>query len=450
MSQTLPNSIETEQAMLSSMLAYPNSVQIASELALHPDHFYSEANKRLFKVMMDMYEEGKPIDSASVLARLKDLNLTQAIGGANYILELTESSVSSANTRYYIGVIQDKAYVRNLIITAQKIAADGYDSSVDIDDVMDQAEKDLLNVTRTRRAAEFKNANEVVTSVLENIQTMSQTHTSITGTPTGFRRMDGLTNGFQNGDLIILAARPSVGKTAFACNVALNAAQISKKAVAMFSLEMPAEHLITRMLSAKSRLTGSALRTGQIRNNNEWNALNEAAADLKETKIYIDDSATIRVSEIFSKCRKLQTEHPLGLIIIDYIQLISSGTRSSDNRQQEVSEISRNLKALARELKVPVIALSQLSRSVESRSDKRPQLSDLRESGAIEQDADIVLFLYRQAYYERDEDRPETEKIEVLIAKHRNGPIGQVDLAFESAINAFYNYSETSPKGENA
>ncbi len=450
MSQTLPHSIETEQAMLSSMLAYPNSVQVASELALHPDHFYSEANKRLFKVMMDMYEEGKPIDSASVLARLKDLNLTQAIGGASYILELSESSVSSANTRYYVGVIQDKAYVRNLIITAQKIAADGYDGSVDIDDVMDQAEKDLLNVTRTRRAAEFKNSREVVTNVLENIQTMSQTHTSITGTPTGFRRMDGLTNGFQNGDLIILAARPSVGKTAFACNVALNAAQISKKAVAMFSLEMPAEHLITRMLSAKSRLTGSALRTGQIRNNNEWNALNEAAADLKETKIYIDDSATIRVSEIFSKCRKLQTEHPLGLIIIDYIQLISSGAKSSDNRQQEVSEISRNLKALARELKVPVIALSQLSRSVESRSDKRPQLSDLRESGAIEQDADIVLFLYRQAYYERDEDRPETEKIEVLIAKHRNGPIGQVDLAFESAINAFYNYSETNQRGENA
>lgn len=449
MSNQLPHSLETEQAMLSSMLAYPNSVQIASELALHPDHFYSEANKRLFKVMMDMYDEGKPIDSASVLARLKDLSLTQAIGGASYILELSEVSVSSANTRYYVGVIQDKSYVRNLILTAQKIAADGYDGSVDIDDVMDQAEKDLLNVTRTRRAAEFRVANEVVSSVLENIQTMSQTHTNITGTPTGFRRMDSLTNGFQNGDLIILAARPSVGKTAFACNVALNAAQISKKAVAMFSLEMPAEHLITRMLSAKSRLSGSALRTGQIRNNNEWNALNEAAADLKQTKIYIDDSATIRVSEIFSKCRKLQTEHPLGLIIIDYIQLISSGNKSSDNRQQEVSEISRNLKALARELKVPVIALSQLSRSVESRSDKRPQLSDLRESGAIEQDADIVLFLYRQAYYERDEDRPETEKIEVLIAKHRNGPIGQVDLAFESAINAFYNYSETNPKNEN-
>lgn len=450
MNQILPHSIETEQAILSSMLAYPSSVQVASELALHPDHFYSEANKRLFKVMMDMYEEGKPIDTASLIARLKDLNLTQTIGGASYILELSESSVSSANTKYYVGVIQDKAYVRNLILTAQKIAADGYDLSVDIDDVMDQAEKDLLNVTRTRRAAEFRVANEVVTEVLDNIQNMSSSHTSITGTPTGYRRLDGLTNGFQNGDLIVLAARPSVGKTAFACNVALNAAQISKKAVAMFSLEMPAEHLITRMLSAKSRLTGSALRTGQIRNNNEWNALNEAAADLKQTKIYIDDSATVRVSEIFSKCRKLQTEHPLGLIIIDYIQLISSGKNNSDNRQQEVSEISRNLKALARELKVPVIALSQLSRSVESRSDKRPQLSDLRESGAIEQDADIVLFLYRQAYYERDEDRPETEKIEVLIAKHRNGPIGQVDLAFESAINAFYNYSETNPKGENA
>lgn len=443
MMQTLPHSVETEQALLSSMLAYPSSVQQASELALHPEHFYVEANKRLYKVMMDLYEEGKPIDAASVISKLKDLNLIASVGGASYVLELTESLVSSANTKYYVGLIQDKAYVRNLILTAQKIAADGYDASTDIDDVMDSAEKSLLNVTRTRRSAEFRNAKEVVGEVMDNIQKMSTTHSNITGTATGFRALDRLTNGFQRGDLIILAARPSVGKTAFALNVALNAAQISKQAVVLFSLEMPAEQLITRMLSAKSRISGSTLRTGQIHTNNEWNALNEAAADLKQTKIFIDDSATVRVAEIFSKCRKLQTEHQLGLIVIDYIQLITSSSKGgSDNRQQEVSEISRSLKALARELSVPVIALSQLSRSVEQRADKRPQLSDLRESGAIEQDADLVLFLYRQAYYDRDEDRPETEKTEVLISKHRNGPIGQVDLAFESNINAFYNFSE--------
>lgn len=448
MNQVLPHSIETEQALLSSMLAYPSSVQITAELALHPEHFYAEAHKRLFQVMMGMYEEGKPIDPASVIARLNDLQLLSSVGGAAFILELSDSSVSSANTKYYVGGIQDKAYLRNLILTAQQIAQDTYDTSVDIDDVMDNAEKQLLNVTRTRRTSEFKSAQEVVGGVLENIQKMSGSHSNVTGTPTGYRALDKITNGFQRGDLIILAARPSMGKTAFALNIALNAAQISKQAVALFSLEMPAEQLITRMLSVKSRISGSTLRTGQINTNNEWNALNEAAADLKLAKIYIDDSPTIRVAEIFSKCRKLQTEHQLGLIVIDYIQLISSaGKSNSDNRQQEVSEISRGLKALARELNVPVIALSQLSRSVEQRADKKPQLSDLRESGALEQDADLVIFLYRQAYYDRDEDRPSTEKTEVLISKHRNGPIGQVDLAFESNINAFYNFSESGPKG---
>lgn len=443
MNQTLPHSLETEQALLSSMLAYPSSVQVASELALHPDHFYAEAHKRLFKVMMEMYEEGKPIDAASLVARLKDFQQLASVGGAAFIMDLSESSVSSANTKYYIGVIQDKAYLRNLILTAQKIAAETYDTSLELDDVMDQAEKELLNVTRTRRTAEFKNSKEVVGTVLENIQKMSTSHSSITGTPTGYRGLDRLTNGFQKGDLIILAARPSMGKTAFALNVALNAAQITKQAVALFSLEMPAEQLITRMLSVKSRISGQTLRTGQINSNNEWNALNEAASDLKQAKIFIDDSPTVRVAEIFSKCRKLQTEHPLALIVVDYIQLISSSSKSnSDNRQQEVSEISRGLKALARELNVPVIGLSQLSRSVEQRADKKPQLSDLRESGALEQDADLVVFLYRQAYYDRDEDRPDTEKTEVLISKHRNGPIGQVDLAFESNINAFYNFAE--------
>jgi replicative DNA helicase len=257
--------------------------------------------------------------------------------------------------------------------------------------------------------------------------------------------LDRITNGFQKGDLILLAARPSMGKTAFALNVALNAAQITDKAVALFSLEMPAEQLITRMLSVKSRINGSELRTGQFKSNQQWNALNEAAADLKNTKIYIDDSPSIRVAEIFSKCRKLQAEHPLSLIVIDYIQLISgSGKGSSDNRQQEVSEISRALKALARELETPVLALSQLSRMVEQRAGNKPQLSDLRESGSLEQDADIVLFLYRESYYKREEEEKTTEVTEVLISKHRNGATGSINLAFERNINAFYNISESA------
>lgn len=448
MNQTLPNSTEAEQALISSMLSYPNSVQTAIELGLHAEDFYVEAHKRIYGVMMTMFEEGKPIDSPSLLGRLNDLRMLNAVGGINLILELSDTSVSSANTKYYVELIQDKAYLRNLIITAQQIAQDGYDTSVNLDDVMDKAEKQLLNVTRTRRTSEFRVAREVVKDVLENIQKMSTQHSSVTGTSSGFRALDRMTNGFQRGDLIILAARPSMGKTAFALNIGLNAAQITKQAVAIFSLEMPAEQLITRMLSVKSRISGSILRTGQLNSNNEWNALNEAAADLRQTKIYIDDSPTIRVAEIFSKCRKLQTENPLGLIVIDYIQLISSSSKSNgENRQQEVSEISRGLKALARELSVPVIALSQLSRSVEQRQNKRPQLSDLRESGALEQDADLVIFLYRDAYYEKDDERPSTEKTEILISKHRNGPIGQVELAFEANINAFYNFSETSTQG---
>ena len=445
MNQNLPNSIEAEQALLSSMLSYPNSAQVASELGLKADDFYVEAHKRLYNVMMGLYEVGQPIDATSVVSKLNDLNLLSGVGGMNFIIELADISASSANTKYYVGLIQDKAYLRNLILTAQQIAQDGYDASVGIDDIMDKAEKQLLNVTRTRRTSEFRVARDVIKDVLDNIQKMSTTHSHITGTASGYRQLDRMTNGFQRGDLIILAARPSMGKTAFALNIALNAAQISKQAVALFSLEMPAEQLITRMLSVKSRISGSTLRTGQLSSNSEWNALNEAAADLKESKIFIDDSPSLRVAEIFSKCRKLQTEHPLSLIVIDYIQLISSSGRSnSENRQQEVSEISRSLKALARELNVPVIALSQLSRLVEQRSDKRPQLSDLRESGALEQDADIVLFLYRQAYYEKEETSASTEKTEVLISKHRNGPTGQVDLAFESSINAFYNFAEQS------
>lgn len=447
----LPSSLEAEQALLSSMMVYPSAVSTVVELGLRPEDFYAEAHKRLFQVMISMQEEGKPIDSVSLISRCNDLKVLSAVGGVNMIMELADTSVSGANTKYYVELIQNKAYLRNLIATSQLITEEGFNAEADIDEVMDRAEKQILNVTRTRRTSEFRDAKEVVGVVLENIQKMSEQHSNITGTASGYRRLDRITNGFQKGDLILLAARPSMGKTAFALNVALNASQISDRAVALFSLEMPAEQLITRMLSVKSRINGSDLRTGQFKSNQQWNALNEAAADLKNTKIYIDDSPSIRVAEIFSKCRKLQSEHPLGLIVIDYIQLISgSGKGSSDNRQQEVSEISRALKALARELEVPVIALSQLSRMVEQRAGNKPQLSDLRESGSLEQDADIVLFLYRESYYKREEEEKATEVTEVLISKHRNGATGSVNLAFERNINAFYNISEPSAgQGQN-
>jgi replicative DNA helicase len=447
MSRQLPNSIEAEQALLSSMLVYPGAVNIALEQGLHADEFYLEAHKRLFTVMMGMQEDGKPIDAPGLISRCSDLNVLSTVGGVDFIMELADSSVSSANTKYYIELIQNKAYLRNLILTAQTIAEEGFNSGTDIDEVMDRAEKQLLNVTRTRRTGDFRIAKEVVTSVVDNIQKMSANRSSITGTATGYKELDRCTNGFQKGDLVILAARPSMGKTAFALNLTMNAAQINNQAVALFSLEMPAEQLISRMLSAKSRIPGQKLRTGYLVNN-EWNQLNEAATELRMAKIFIDDSPGVRVAEIFSKCRKLQSEHGLCMIVIDYIQLISGSGRNSENRQQEVSEISRGLKALARELKVPVIALSQLSRTVEHRTDKHPMLSDLRESGALEQDADLVVFLYRDAYYNRAEDVPETEEVDIDIAKHRNGPTQMIKLAFERSINSFYNYAEgTQTKG---
>lgn len=439
MNRQMPSSIEAEQSLLGSLLIYPNSMRIVTEESLQKEDFYMEAHRKIFSVLQNLYDEGKPLDPTTLVSRLNDLQQLSQVGGVEYIMKLTDTSVTSANSKFYVELIQSKAMVRNLIETAQQIAEDGLDGQYELDDIMDKAEKQILNVTRIRKTSDFRSSSDVVNNVLENIHKMSKQKSSITGVATGYRDLDSCTNGFQRGDLIILAARPSMGKTAFALNVCMQIAQLNNQAAALFSLEMPAEQLITRMLSAKSRIAGGQLRTGYL-NSAEWNQLNEAATDLKSTKIFIDDSSNVRVSEIFSKCRKLQAEHGLAVILIDYIQLISGNGKNSDNRQLEVSEISRGLKALARELSVPVIALSQLSRSVEKREDKRPMLSDLRESGALEQDADIVMFLYRDEYYQREKSEAALEKTEINIAKHRNGPTRTLELAFERNINAFYNY----------
>ncbi len=439
MNRQMPSSVDAEQALLGSFLIYPSSVRIASEEGLRSDEFFLEAHRKIYNVIEALSNEGKPVDAASVASRLSDLGQLSSVGGLEYIMQLADSSVTSASSKYYIELIQSKALLRALIETAQSIAEDGMQNQAELETVMDEAEKRILDVTRRRKTGDFKSSSEVVNTVIENIHKMSTQKSGVTGVATGYRDLDNTTNGFQRGDLIILAARPSMGKTAFALNVAMQIAQLNHQAAAIFSLEMPAEQLISRMLSAKSRVPGGQLRTGFL-NNNEWNQLNEAAADLKATKIFIDDSPNIRVSEIYSKCRKLQSEHGLAVILIDYIQLITGSGRSGDNRQQEVSEISRGLKGLARELQVPVIALSQLSRLVERREDKRPMLSDLRESGALEQDADIVMFLYRDEYYQREKSEEGTEKTEINIAKHRNGPTRTIELAFERNINAFYNY----------
>ena len=443
MVRVMPCALEAESSLLGTVMLYPNAPRIAIEEGLRSDDFYLDQNKKIFEVVCDLYNEHRPIDVTSVSTRLNDLNLLNQIGGLDYLITLNEAAVTSANTKSYVDIIKDKACMRMMIEAASKILDDGFDGQANIDVYLDEAEKAVLNVSRNRRTSEFLTGQEVIDRVIENIHKMEDNHSNITGIETGLKDLDYLTHGFQRSDLIILAARPSMGKTAFALNLAMNIAQLqSDEAVAIFSLEMPADQLISRILSAKSHVSGDQLRVGRL-NNNEWSAINEAATELKSCKIFIDDKAGSRVTEIFSKCRKLQAEHGLSCILIDYIQLITGSGKAGDNRQQEVREISRGLKALARELNVPVIALSQLSRSVESRNDKRPMLSDLRESGALEQDADIVMILYRDSYY-NDEAKEKanetgTEIIEVNVAKHRNGATRVVEMAFEAKTNAFYN-----------
>jgi replicative DNA helicase len=440
MTRQLPHSLDAEKALLGAMLMYPSAIKSANELGLRPEDFFADAHRTIFNAMNDILEAGKMVDGTALINRLADLSTLPRVGGADYILELADHSISSANIKYYIEIVQDKAYMRNLILTAQKIAEQGFHVEDGIDSLMDDAEKQILQVTRTRRTTDFKDTKEVVSHVMDNITRMSEQKTNITGIKTSYHALDNTTNGLQKGDLIILAARPSMGKTAFAINLAIQVARHNNLPVAVFSLEMPAEQLIMRMLSSTSLVEGNKLRSGFL-NNNEWNMLNEAAGELRNLPVYIDDTPSIKVAEIFSKCRKLRTEKGLGMIVVDYIQLLSAA-KSSENRQQEVSEISRSLKALAREMQVPVIALSQLSRLVERREDKRPMLSDLRESGALEQDADIVLFLYRDEYYHKEKTEDMQEKVEVDIAKHRNGPTRKIELAFDRNINAFYNYAK--------
>lgn len=443
MARELPHSTEAEQAILGAMLVYPSVVNIAVDQDLQADEFYLDVHRRIYGCMMDLRELGQNIDVATLITRLNDTEQLSLAGGADYVIKLSDSAVSSANGIYYINIIKERCHLRRLIETAQQIAEEGFDTGSPLDDVLDQAERQILEVTRSRRASEFQSSKEVVGRVIRELVTLRESDNHITGVRTGYQDLDRMTNGFQRRDLIILAARPAMGKTALALNLGMYTALRNPGAVAFFSLEMPADSLMKRLLSAKSQVEGGKLRSGNI-TDEELNRLNEAGSELGAARIYIDDSASIKVSQIFSKCRKLMSEQGLSLIVIDYLQLISGSGKSGDNRQQEVSEISRNLKILAKEMNCPVIALSQLSRSVESRDDKTPRLSDLRESGAIEQDADIVMFLYREEYYkktkEQEANADQNEVVDLNLAKHRNGSVGHVSLVFNKSISAFYNH----------
>lgn len=428
-----PHNIEAEQAVIGAVFLEPEAFSVASEL-LVPEDFYRASHQRIFSAMTSINDKGEPIDLVTVTTHLSNEQNLEASGGVSYLSDLAGSVPTAANIGYYSKIVEEKSLLRRLIRTATDIVTSTFSGEDDVDSVLNEAEKNILAVSSRQNASSFKSIKDVLIEVYDNIEHLHQSEGDVTGIPTGYRDLDRITSGFQENDLIIIAARPSVGKTAFALNIAQSVAINTDENVAIFSLEMGADQLVSRMLCAEGNIDSQRLRTGKLEEA-DWGKLTMAMGSLSNAGIYIDDSPGIRVSEIRSKCRRLSQEQGLGMIIIDYLQLIQGSGSSQENRQQEVSEISRSLKGLARELEVPLIALSQLSRGVEQRQDKRPIMSDLRESGSLEQDADIVGFLYRDDYY--DSESEQQNIIEIIISKQRNGPTGTVELAFVKEYNKF-------------
>ncbi|MGM9966131.1 MULTISPECIES: replicative DNA helicase [unclassified Rummeliibacillus] len=428
-----PHNQEAEQSVIGAIFLEPQALITASEILI-PDDFYRSAHQKIFQTMLRLSDQGKAIDVITVTEELSSHNELEDVGGISYITEIANAVPTAANVGYYAQIVSEKAVLRRLIRVATKIVEDGYTREDEVDALLSEAESRVMEVANRKNAGDFKHVKDVLVETYANVEHLQNRKGDITGIPTGFRDLDRLTAGFQRGDLIIVAARPSVGKTAFALNVAQAVGTQTEENVAIFSLEMGAEQLVMRMLCAEGNIDAQVLRTGAL-NSEDWRKLTMATGTLSRAGIYIDDSAGVRVSEIRAKCRRLKQEHGLGMILIDYLQLIQGSGIAGQNRQQEVSEISRSLKALARELEVPVIALSQLSRGVEQRQDKRPMMSDLRESGSIEQDADIVAFLYREDYYDKETEDANT--IEIIVAKQRNGPTDTVKLAFKKEFNKF-------------
>lgn len=434
--RTPPQNIEAEQAVLGAIFLEPSAITTASETLL-PDDFYRSAHQRIYSVMIALSERGEPVDVVTVTSELRDQKLLEEVGGLDYLSELANSAPTAANIEFYSSIVEEKSLLRRLIRSATKIVSDGYTREDEVEVILDDAEKTILDVSQRKRSTAFQSIKDILVEAYDNIELLHNRKGDVTGIPTGFLELDRMTAGFQKNDLIIVAARPSVGKTAFALNIAQNVAVKTDENVAIFSLEMGAQQLVMRMLCAEGNIDAQRLRTGKLIEE-DWQKLTMAMGSLSNAGIYIDDTPGIRVNEIRAKCRRLKQEKGLGMILIDYLQLIQgNSTNRSENRQQEVSEISRTLKAIARELNVPVIALSQLSRGVESRQDKRPMMSDIRESGSIEQDADIVAFLYRDDYYDKESEKQNI--IEIIIAKQRNGPVGTVELAFIKEYNKFVN-----------
>ena len=435
-----PQNIEAEMNVLGcAFLTKYAEDKLCEEL--DDEMFSSERNKRIFNAIKSLHQNKIPLDSATVKNEIEKKGSINGIGGIEYLSDVIDSVISAANIDYYIDIVRDKALRRKLIDTTNAITTNAYNEEEDTNDLIDDAEKKIFSVTKMRKAGEFKTIGEVIRSTQEELERLAKNKAEITGIPSGFYDLDKLTSGFHERELIIIAARPAMGKTAFGLNLAVNAAKSTNKAVAIFNMEMSAEQLAMRMISAAGGIEQNKLRTGRLEHN-DWKKVNEAMSELGETNLYIEDSSGMTISEIRAKCRRLATNgNGLAMIVIDYLQLISGSAKYEGNRQQEVSEISRSLKTMAMELQVPVIALAQLSRSVELRENKRPIMSDLRESGSIEQDADIVAFLYRDDYYNKPaSESTDVSVTELIIGKHRSGGTGTIELLFERSMSNFRNY----------
>lgn len=432
----LPHDLVAEQSVLGAVFISPETmISLADELT--PDDFYKPANKIVFKTMLSLLEKGEPIDATTMVSALTNQGDISNIGGINYVVELVNSTPTSKNVEHYAKLVKEKATLRKVIADLSDSLSSAYQGDVSIGDIIAKTEKSLLDISNQNAGTGFRNVADILDTHMQIVETRSQTDGFVTGLSTGFVGFDKITTGLHEGNLIILAARPAMGKTALALNIAKHVATMERKPAVIFSLEMGAEELIERMVASEGMIPGYHLKTGNL-STDEWKRLVHAQSNLYDVPIFVDDTAGIRISEIRSKARKLSQEMGgLGIIIIDYLQLITGSKR--ENRQQIVSEISRELKILAKDLRVPVIALSQLSRSVEQRQDKRPMLSDLRESGSIEQDADIVAFLYRDAYYQKEHaDSQEANNVtELILEKNRHGSLGTVKLYFHKEYTKF-------------
>ncbi len=430
-----PHDLEAEQAILGSMLTDKDAVISAIEV-LREEDFYREDNKAIYEAIFNLYNRAEPVDIITVKSELESMGKFEQVGGLEYLAELPEKVPTTANAMKYIKIVEEKSTLRRLIKTANEIIDLGYDQTEDVEDIMEGAEKKIFNIMQEKNQKGYSPLKDVLVESFTQLEELYNKKQHITGVPTGFAELDYKTAGLHGSELILIAARPAMGKTAFALNIATNAAVRANVPVAVFSLEMSKEQLVNRILCSEAMVDSNKVRTGKLEED-DWAKLAGAIGPLSEAEIYIDDTPGINVTEIRAKCRKLKLEKNIGMVVIDYLQLVQGSNKRNGSREQEISEISRSLKILAKELNVPVIALSQLSRAAEQRPDHRPMLSDLRESGAIEQDADIVTFLYRDDYYNKDSEKKDIA--EVIIAKHRGGSTGTVELLWLGSYTKFVN-----------